>query len=72
LNVFVASTLQQRADGVHQPSSAQSSLANTLRAGLRVNEEWRDSNSFVYTDPRYDGMKFTFSIFHQIEKWAKF
>jgi hypothetical protein len=63
LNVFVASTLQQRADVVPQPSSAQSSLASTLRAGLRVNEEWRDSNNIIYTDLRFDGMKLNFFPF---------
>ena len=31
-----------------------SKLAATMRAGLR-GEEWQDSNSFVYSDPRYDG-----------------
>jgi hypothetical protein len=34
-----------------------------LRAGLRVNEEWRDSNNIIYTDPRFDGMKLNFFPF---------
>lgn len=23
---------------------------------MRANEEWQDSNSFIYTDPRFEGM----------------
>lgn len=38
-----------------QQLSPRSSLAQTLRAGLR-NDEWQDSNSFIYTDPRFDGI----------------
>ncbi|EFX81284.1 hypothetical protein DAPPUDRAFT_317777 [Daphnia pulex] len=53
-NSYLSVFAEQRADVV-QPSSAQSSLASTLRAGLRVNEEWRDSNNIIYTDPRFDG-----------------
>ncbi|XP_057365303.1 calcium-activated chloride channel regulator 1-like isoform X2 [Daphnia carinata] len=48
------SVYAERADVVPQPSG-QSSLANTLRNGMRGNEQWQDSNSFIYTDPRLDG-----------------
>jgi hypothetical protein len=59
LPTLLTDLLRQRADALPQqhPSSAQSSLANTLRAGMRSNEEWQDSNSFIYTDPRFEGKK---------------
>ncbi|KAK4030097.1 hypothetical protein OUZ56_023054 [Daphnia magna] len=54
-NSYLSVYAEQRADVVPPQQSAQSSLANTLRNGMRGNEEWQDSNSFIYTDPRFDG-----------------
>ena len=45
-----------------QQLSPRSSLAQTLRSGLQRNEEWQDSNSFIYTDPRFDSNKLKWLI----------
>lgn len=36
---------------------------------MRGNEEWQDSNSFIYTDPRFDGTHFySFQLFIQLRR----